>query len=523
VRPRLAVIFTFIVMVPLALLLWMGIDGVRREREVARRRTQELFQGRLEEAASRLKEILQARERELIRATEVLSPNTLALREWVRRTPCVSQVFVLGPDRKTLHPPPDAERTDGERQFLERAEQLWRDAPFWRQRSESPSQPGASGPSRGWYSWFWGNGINLVFWERGESGTVLGFELDRMRFISDVVARVARDPEGQPPVRNRMRLVDSRGETICLWGGYEPLEHEAASASLSLPFPLTTWRLDYFQDAAGLDDASSGLPLARLVSGLSALGVLLGGLAVYFFRESTRDLREAAQRVSCLNQVSHEIKSPLTNIRMYSELLQQRVPAEDESRRSIDIIVSESQRLSRLIANVLTFSRKQQRTLGVRRRPGIIDEAVRSVVAVSSPALAAKGLEVAFSANAPREVAFDPDALQQILGNLLSNVEKYAPESGSVELRSTQEGPRTLIEVADRGPGIPWRHREEVFKPFRRLRNELTEGVSGSGLGLSIARDLARLHGGDVRLLPSERGARFQVTLSTPEHVPCKS
>jgi signal transduction histidine kinase len=130
--------------------------------------------------------------------------------------------------------------------------------------------------------------------------------------------------------------------------------------------------------------------------------------------------------------------------------------------------------------------------------------------------LAARGVEVRFDAGAPGPVLLDADSLGQILDNLLGNVEKYAPGSGVVEVSTRRQGDASTIVVADRGPGIPDRSREEVFKPFRRLSSKLTDGVSGTGLGLTIARDLARLHGGDVRLGPSARGARFEVTLETP-------
>jgi signal transduction histidine kinase len=113
-------------------------------------------------------------------------------------------------------------------------------------------------------------------------------------------------------------------------------------------------------------------------------------------------------------------------------------------------------------------------------------------------------------------VKLDPDALEQILGNLLGNVEKYAPGSGFVEVTSGSSKSTTRIVVADRGPGIPAGRGEEIFEPFRRLSDKITEGVAGTGLGLSIARELARLHGGDVRLLSGEGGARFEVTLETP-------
>jgi signal transduction histidine kinase len=125
-------------------------------------------------------------------------------------------------------------------------------------------------------------------------------------------------------------------------------------------------------------------------------------------------------------------------------------------------------------------------------------------------------VKVDFTASAGGKVRFDADALGQILGNLFSNVEKYAGAGGVLSVTSRQAGETTTIVIADNGPGIPESQQENVFAPFTRLRNELTEGVTGTGIGLSIARDLARLHGGDLRLLPGSPGAAFELTMKTP-------
>jgi signal transduction histidine kinase len=117
-------------------------------------------------------------------------------------------------------------------------------------------------------------------------------------------------------------------------------------------------------------------------------------------------------------------------------------------------------------------------------------------------------------------VEFDRDAVEQILGNLFSNVEKYAASGGRMEVTSTQQGTTTSIVVSDRGPGIPKGQEERIFAPFHRLSNKLSDGVAGTGIGLSIARDLARKHGGDLRVVPSAAGASFLLELQTPAPPP---
>jgi signal transduction histidine kinase len=255
-----------------------------------------------------------------------------------------------------------------------------------------------------------------------------------------------------------------------------------------------------------------------MAAGMTALVLALVGLASYFYRESTREMRDAAQRVSFVNQVSHELKTPLTNIRMYAELLEQRLPEGDGvATQHLNVIVSESQRLSRLIGNVLTFARKQNDKLTLHPSVGNVDTCIQFVLDHFRAVLESKGVSIVFNGGANALVEFDRDALEQILGNLFSNVEKYAASGGLMEVTSRQNGPSTWITVKDSGPGIPKGQEERIFDPFHRLSNKLSDGVTGTGIGLSIARDLARKHGGDLKALASTAGAQFELRLHTEE------
>jgi signal transduction histidine kinase len=257
--------------------------------------------------------------------------------------------------------------------------------------------------------------------------------------------------------------------------------------------------------------------LVGFVSVGAALALMVVTLAVYFYRESARGMREAAQRVSFVNQVSHELKTPLTNLRLYAELLASRLPAGDgTSHEYVEVLVSESRRLSRLIGNVLTFAKEQRNGIDLHMRPGVIDDAVSCVLDHFRPSLESAGVAVEFYAGAGQRVCFDSDALDQILGNLFGNVEKYAVGGGRMNVVTRHVGGETWITVADSGPGIPQDQRERVFAPFVRLSDRPSDGVAGTGIGLGIARGLARLHGGDLTLEASERGAVFKAVLRTP-------
>ena len=271
------------------------------------------------------------------------------------------------------------------------------------------------------------------------------------------------------------------------------------------------WTLQYYSSLA----TGSGSMPVNLAASLLALGTVLILLALYFYRENTRELRTASQRVTFVNQVSHELKTPLTNIRMYAEMLEDQVPQEEAKPRSyLKVITDECQRLSRLIGNVLTFAKSQRQELQLHKTPGIPDEIIRNTLDHFRPALESREFQIELNLDAALSQDVDRDLLGQILGNLIGNVEKYDSQGKYLGITSRQGNGTLEIIVQDQGPGIPASQQDDIFQPFQRLSNQLSDGVSGTGIGLSISRDLARLHGGDLTLEPSATGAKFQLTLT---------
>jgi signal transduction histidine kinase len=238
-------------------------------------------------------------------------------------------------------------------------------------------------------------------------------------------------------------------------------------------------------------------------------------------------MRVAEQRVSFVNHVSHELKTPLTNIRMYADLLAETLTDDDGDpldprdprARHLGVIVRESDRLSRLIRNVLNFARSQEDRLVLAPRTGRLGDAVRATVEAHAESLRAQGFEVDLALDGDGLRSFDPDAVEQVLTNLISNVEKYARSGHYLSISlDFQESDRARVRVRDRGPGVPREHRERIFEPFWRASDRTSDGVAGTGIGLDIARRLARLHGGDLRLLPApaDGGSLFEFTLRAP-------
>ncbi|MFP4444233.1 MAG: sensor histidine kinase, partial [Spirochaetia bacterium] len=151
----------------------------------------------------------------------------------------------------------------------------------------------------------------------------------------------------------------------------------------------------------------------------------------------------------------------------------------------------------------------------IRKEPGIPDSLVKMTVSRFYLSFKIAEIEVVTDLDASGEVMIDGDAFQQILGNLLSNVEKYAASGKFASIHTRREGNNTVLTVRDKGPGIPAKHRRKIFQPFYRCSHNLTD-AAGTGIGLAVVRDLSRRHGGGVTVGPGNPGTVFTVRLHTP-------
>ncbi len=238
-----------------------------------------------------------------------------------------------------------------------------------------------------------------------------------------------------------------------------------------------------------------------------------GGLLVV---DGRRQLRLAQQKTDFVSNVSHELKTPLTSIRMFSDLLVEgRVSDESKVRGYLGIISAEAARLTRLVNNVLDFARMERGERKFDARPLDLAALVAETASTLRPHLEAAGLRLELSLpKTPLSVSGDRDGLSQVLLNLISNAEKYAASGAVVELDASRIGTQIVVSVSDHGPGVPSGLGERIFEKFFRADDALTSGVPGTGLGLTLARQIARAHGGDLAYSPREGGgSRFTLTL----------
>ncbi len=506
---KLAAAVIAIAVLPIAAIAWLGVRSAEHEQKLMGHRFDALIQDRLSDIDGTIRKVVDGRKTELKKSLSGVERDTESLREAARNTPYVNQTFALDAEGTLVHPPDNSRNQDEER-FMERTRMLFES----KERFYYPGE-GTAAPDHGWHSWYWGGGLNLLFWQRTEDGGIVGAEVTRMALVAEIIGELpASDPVEAGMKEARIVLESGSGYPVYSFGVFSPEEDAAPRVTLPLSPPLGAWRLKYY-DAPGSLAAVEGTTSTVVWFSLGGLVIAVVALALFVLSEHGRDRREALKRVTFVNQVSHELKTPLTSIRMYAELLLEEIE-DDETRapKYLGVIVSESQRLSRLIGNVLTFSR------GQRLRASVcgMDEEIGRVIDLHRPAFEDQEMSIRFKGDAAATVEVDTDMLDQILGNLFSNVEKYAAKKGTaVEVRSRLDGDETEITVEDDGPGIPRGLQEKIFEPFYRISNDVTDGVSGTGIGLAISRDLARLHGGDLHLEERSNGAKFVLVLKTPK------
>jgi len=253
----------------------------------------------------------------------------------------------------------------------------------------------------------------------------------------------------------------------------------------------------------------------RYIIVFSMVGILCGGF--YTARVVMREVKLAKLKSGFVSNVTHELKTPLTSIRMFSDMLRDgQVTDEAERRECLDVIAQETERLGALIQKVLDFGRSESRRPRFRWTTASLGPVVQREVERFRRAsgIEAGRLELRIAMNLPA-VIHDPDAFREVVSNLLSNAYKYSPPDDR-RLRVTlgpQKG-RIVLCVEDNGPGVPARERRKIFEQFYRAGDLLTSELEGTGLGLSIARNIVRAHGGRIGVEDREGGgSRFLVVL----------
>jgi signal transduction histidine kinase len=256
-------------------------------------------------------------------------------------------------------------------------------------------------------------------------------------------------------------------------------------------------------------------PVYYLLALFLILGITLFG-AYILWRDVRREVQLAEMRSQFVSSVSHELKTPLTAIRMFAETLRLgRSKDEKTQEEYLDTIVNESQRLTRLLNNVLDFSKIEQGKRTYRPEGASLYEIIQSAARAMEYPLSQQGfkLNIQTEEGLP-EVQVDHDAIEQALLNLLHNAMKYSGNSRDIELRLRRENNNALIQVMDGGIGVDSQEKDRIFEKFYRIPSPENERIVGTGLGLALVSHIVKEHGGHIELesIPG-KGSTFSIYL----------
>jgi len=253
-----------------------------------------------------------------------------------------------------------------------------------------------------------------------------------------------------------------------------------------------------------------------LISALT-LTLTLTLLAAYLlWRDVRRDMELAEMRSQFVSSVSHELKTPLTTVRMFTETMRLDEEMDRQTQcEYLDTILSESERLGRLVDNVLDFAKIEQGARIYHRQPVRLEEVVEESARVIGYPLKQSGftLDLAVERTLP-PIEADRDALLQAILNLMTNAMKYSDKSRRIGLELRHEGDDALIAVTDYGIGIAPEEQARIFDRFYRAPASQSQYIPGAGLGLTLVAHIAKAHGGDVAVRSSPgAGSTFTIRL----------
>jgi len=362
------------------------------------------------------------------------------------------------------------------------------------------------------------NRLSLLFWKKLPDGRIVGCVISDSELRTRLIAPI---PDVYTPVRI-LTLVDEQGRPLVAPQETEPRDYRRPFVARELSALLPLWEAAAYLTDPLLVSSRAGriTKMLWVLISLLFVSILIGGTLV--LRTVRAEVVLSRQKTTFVANVSHELKTPLTSIRMFAEmLLEGRQRNENKKQEYLSLMVSESERLTRLINNVLDFSRMEQGRKNYSMERLDLFALCTGLLESQRPRYEQSGFRLELRTRFPEDnargqgwVQGDPEALKQSLLNLLSNAEKYSGNQKAIEVEIHQGQSWVFVDVMDRGKGVPHSQAKRIFEEFYRGDDSLTAKVRGSGLGLSITRRILRDHGGDVLYLPREGGGSiFRIQL----------
>jgi signal transduction histidine kinase len=285
------------------------------------------------------------------------------------------------------------------------------------------------------------------------------------------------------------------------------------SSQLDPFFPGSTLRIklkheDLLRDYVTKRSWIYGVALVLLLVGMS-LGIVL------ILRDIAREKQMVALRSDFVSNVTHELKTPLTSIYMFAEsMFLDRVRSRADRKEYLSVIIKESERLKRMINNILDFSKMEEK----KQKYSFVDTdlslLMRTILDEMNYWFEEKKIKVISEIDPSVHATVDPEKIKQVFSNLISNAIKYSPDGTKIFIRLHRNSDHPMIEIKDRGMGIPEDQLPHIFEKFYRVRRKETEGISGTGLGLTVVKEIIDAHQGKIVVESKEgEGSKFTIIL----------
>ena len=280
--------------------------------------------------------------------------------------------------------------------------------------------------------------------------------------------------------------------------------------------PLSNWKARVGLKDTNLDELARNGFLHSAGATVLVLLVLLGGIALTV-RATDREARLAQAKSDFVANVSHELKTPLSLLSLFSEILELgRVKNEEKKIEYYRIMRHESLRLNKIIDNILDFSKIEAGRKTYKFEQGDVREVIENVLSSYRYQIVNSGFDVQTNMQSDLPpVLIDRDAMSQAISNLVDNAIKYSRDVKQLSITTKTSGADLSIELADRGIGIPRAEQAKVFEKFYRVGNGLVHDVKGSGLGLSLVKHIIEAHNGTIAV-ESDVGTGTRFTIRLP-------
>jgi signal transduction histidine kinase len=349
----------------------------------------------------------------------------------------------------------------------------------------------------------------------GLAGMILDEDYFRETLLPAIIEKAITASFAAAPREELAVMVrDGNGKPVVCVGN---AEGRKVVAKTRLGFVFTDWEMALYSPRATPEQWARASFVFNMSFACLLAAALLGGVALAL-RVADRAVKLSAMKSDFVSNVSHELRTPVASIRVFGELLRTgRAPTADKVREYGEYIEAESRRLSRLIDNILDFSRIESGRKEYRFEDADLGAIVADVIRTFEVRLQPQGFRIVLSppeAKLPL-VRLDPDAIAQAFHNLLDNAVKYSGDSKEVIVHLAREGPAVTVAVQDFGVGIAPEEQRKVFERFHRVGTGLVHDVKGSGLGLSLVRHIVEAHGGSVEVT-SKPGSGSIFTMRLP-------